>query len=451
MSGIAVANPLLMRQQRFPRKAPLVGTVEPDHGMDQPIARPPAWRRYGPRVLLAILSAAILVWLLKEAGHSTYRIPIDRLSIGSVTHGRFEDFIAVRATVAPSITHYLTADQGGAVQKVLVEDGARVTAGQPLIILTNSALQLQVASREADAAGQINTLTNTKIQLEDARFKYEHDLLDIEHEISKLKSNLARDKILLDGNAIAPSTYKEEEEEYAYELKLRDASTATRDTQKRVRTSQLRQLNETLSRLNESVASARASLDALTIRAPVDGQLAALDAEVGQAKDPGAVLGQIGSPDRFKLTAQVDEFYLGRVVLKELALFTLDEHAYKARVAKIYPQVTDGTFKVDLDFTNAAPPGVQTGQAVDLKLELGGVSTALLLPNGPYYQDTGGHWIFVLSRDGRYALRRNVRLGRRNPDYTEVLEGLSADDRVIISGYEAFQKIERIEFQQGTS
>jgi HlyD family secretion protein len=440
-----------MNQQTFPRKAPLVATAELGQGMDQPIARAPAWRRYGPYALLAALGAALLVWLVKESSHSTYRIATDRLSIGTVTRGRFEDFIAVRAAAAPSITHYLTADQGGAVQKVLVEDGAKVKAGQPLIVLANSALQLQIASREADAAGQINTLNNTKLQLEDARFKYEHDLLDIEHAIGTLKSNLARDKVLLDGNAMAPSTYKQEEEELAYELKLRDATAATRDRQERMRASQLRQLNETLSRLNESVASARASLEALTIRAPIDGQLTALDAEVGQAKEPGAVLGQVGDPDHFKLTAQVDEFYLGRVILKELALFTLDEHAYKARVAKIYPQVTEGTFKVDLDFTGTVPPGLQNGQAIDLKLELGGVSTALLLPNGPFYQDTGGRWVFVLSPDGRYAVRRNVRLGRRNPDYTEVLEGLTAGERVIISGYEAFQKIERIELQKGTS
>ncbi len=172
---------------------------------------------------------SVSVWLLAHTNSHVYRVPIDRLTFGEVTRGPFEDFIAVRSTVAPFATRYLTADQGGTVKQVLVEDGATVKAGQPLIILANTTLQLQVASREADTASQINALENTKLQLEETRFKYQHDLLDIEHQISKLTGDLARDKILLDGNAIAPAIYKQEQEEYSYELKLRDATIASRD------------------------------------------------------------------------------------------------------------------------------------------------------------------------------------------------------------------------------
>jgi HlyD family secretion protein len=333
------------------------------------------------------------------------------------------------------------------VKEVLVEDGAEVKAGQPLVVLTNATLQLQVASREADTAGQINALENTKIQLEETRFKYEHDLLDIEHQISKLTGDLARDKILLDGNAIAPSIYRQEQEEYAYELKLRDATRASGDAEKAVRTSQLKQLQDTLVRLKASSATAAASLDALTIRAPTDGQLTALTAEVGQSKAQGAVLGQVDSLDRFKLTALVDEFYLGRIVLGQSAIFTSDGRDYKATVAKIYPQVTNGTFRIDLHFENP-PQGIHTGQAFDLKLELGRAATALMLPNGPFYQETGGNWIFVVAPDGQYATRRTVRLGRRNPQHVEVVDGLAPGEKVIVSGYEAFQKIDRVEFDK---
>lgn len=361
--------------------------------------------------------------------------------------GAFDDFIAVRATAAPYVTRYLTAEQGGAVEQVLVEDGASVKAGQPLIILANAALQLQVASREADVANQINALENTRLQLEDARFRYEHDLLDIEHQISRLKGDVARDKILLDGNAIAPSLYQQEEEEYAYEVKLRDATVASRDAQRAVRLRELAQLRETLARLNESIVSAKASLDGLTIRAPTDGQLTALDAEVGQTKAQGAVLGQVDSLDRFKLTAQIDEFYLGRVVLGQLAQFNIDERDYSARVAKIYPQIANGTFRVDLELGDPTPQGVHTGQAVDIRLRLGGASRALLLPNGPFYQDTGGRWVFVISADEHHATRRNVRLGRRNPESIEVIEGLNRGERVIVSSYAAFQKFERIDIE----
>jgi len=415
--------------------------------MDTPLIRRPAWRRYAPYVSGAVLLLGAIVWLLARAHNHVYRVPVDRLTLGEVTQGPFEDFIAVRSTAAPFTTRYLTADQGGTVKEVPAEDGTTVKVGQPLIILANTALQLQVASREADTASQINALENTKLQLEETRFKYQHDLLDIEHQISKLTGDLARDKILLDGNAIAPATYRQEQEEYAYQLQLRDATVASRDAEQGVRTSQLAQLQETLARLNDSIATAKASLDALTVRAPTDGQLTALNAEVGQSKAPGTVLGQVDSLDRFKLAAQVDEFYLGRVVLGQAALFSSDGRDYKASVAKIYPQVANGTFRIDLNFDNPAPQGIHTGQAFDIRLELGRAATAKMLPNGPFYQETGGNWVFVVAPDGRYATRRPVRLGRRNPEHVEVIDGLQSGEKVIVSGYEAFQKIERVEFE----
>jgi HlyD family secretion protein len=398
-------------------------------------------------VLAAAVVVVIALWALGTVGERVARVAADRLTIGSVKRALFNDFIPVRATAAPFATHYLTAEQGGSVEQVLVEDGAQVKVGEPLIVLANAALQLQVASREADAASQINTLENTRLQLEDARFRYEHDLLDIEHEISRLKSDLARDKILLDGNALAPAVYKQEEEEYAYELQLRAATIASRDVQQAVRARELSQLRETLERLNRSIATARASLDGLTIRAPMDGQLTALDAEVGQPKAQGAVLGQIDSLDRFKITAQVDEFYLGRVVLGQVADFNIDERRYSARVAKIYPQIANGTFKVDLELGERQPQGMHTGQAIDIRLQLGGPSNALVLPNGPFYQDTGGHWVFVISADGRHATRRAVSLGRRNPDNVEILQGLQPGERVIVSSYAAFQKVEQLDIE----
>jgi HlyD family secretion protein len=437
-----------MRDDIFGAKSagPADSPVPGGSSMDRQLTRPPLWRRYAPYVIGAVLVLGVATWLLIGTGGHVYRVPADRVTLGTVTQGPFEDFIAVRGAVAPFITDYLTTDQGGAVKQVLVEDGANVKAGQPLIVLANAALQLQVASHQADTAGQINTLENTELQLEETRFKYQHDLLDIEHAISKLKGELGRDKILLDGNAIAPTTYKEEQEEYDYELKLRDATVASRDAEQKVRATQLAQLQTTLASLKSSVAIANAGIDALTIRAPMDGQLTALDVEVGQSKAQGAVLGQIDSLDKFKLTAQVDEFYLGRIVLGQEALFTIDGRDFRASVAKIYPQVANGTFKVDLHFAGTPPAGIHNGQAVDMKVELGGAARALMLPSGSFYQDTGGNWVFVVSDNGHYATRRNVRLGRRNPEYIEVLDGLSAGEKVIVSSYQAFQTMDRVEF-----
>jgi HlyD family secretion protein len=396
--------------------------------MDRPLARSRTWRRVLPFGVICLVALGAVAWLALERskGH-VFRLPMNRVTIATVAEGPFEDYIAVRGTVAPLIIDYLTTDQGGTVKQVLVEDGAMVKSGQKLIILSNPALQLQVAAQQ--------------ITFEQTRFKYRHDLLEIEHQISKLKSDLERDKILLDGNAIAPSTYEQELEEYKYNVKLRDATIASRDVEQRVRATQL---------IGQSAGAqadiANAGVDALTVRAPMDGQLTALDAEVGQSKSQGAVLGQVNSADRFKLTAQVDEFYLGHMSLGQEALFTVDGHGFRAKIAKVYPQVINGTFKVDLHFEGSEPNNIHVGQAVDLKVELGGASQSVIVANGPFYQDTGGNWAFVVAPNGAYAERRNIRLGRRNPDYVEVVDGLKPGEKIIVSGYETFQKIDRVEF-----
>lgn len=390
----------------------------------------------------------IAIWLLRGASISTYRVPADQLTIGTVTRGKFEDYIAVRATVAPLTTNYLTTEQGGVVRQVLAEDGATVKAGQPLIVLSNAALSLQVTSREASTASQINAIESTRLQLEQTRFQYQRDLLDTQHQIAVLRSNLARDKILLDGKAIAPSLYAQEQEQYRYELELRDATIASRDAEQRVRAAQLSQLGKTLASLRDDIATAKASLDDLIIRAPMNGQLTALDAQVGESKPAGTVLGEVDSLDRFKLTALVDEFYIGRVALGQIARFDVGGRELEAQIVMIHPQVSDGTFKVDLHFSGPAPQGLQVGQAIDTRLELGGASTASMLPNGPFYQDTGGNWAFVLTPAGRYAIRRNIQLGRRNPDDVEVLQGLEPGERVVISSYQGFKDVDRIELEK---
>jgi HlyD family secretion protein len=397
--------------------------------MDRALSRKPRWRIYALIGAALALALGAGIWLLNGSRGSVYRVPINRLTVATVTEGPFEDYIAVRGAVAPFIIDYLTTDQGGTVKQVLVEDGAMVRAGQPLIILSNPALQLQVAAQQ--------------LTFEQNRFKYENDLLDIEHQISRLKNDLARDKVLLDGNAIAPSTYKQEQEDYDYYLKLRAATIASRDVEQRVRTTQL---TGATPGLGARVDVANAGVEALTVRAPMDGQLTALDAEVGESKAQGAVLGQVNSADRFKLTAQVDEFYLGRMALEQTALFSVEGSDYRAKVAKVYPQVVNGTFKVDLYFEGAPPTGIHVGQAIDLRVELGGAAHAVLLPNGPFYQDTGGSWVFALDSSGRSATRRNVRLGRRNPDFVEVIDGLRPGEKVIVSGYEAFLKMDRVDF-----
>ena len=396
-------------------------------GQDRRIARKARWPRY---VAIAVVLAAVIgggAWLLARSGGNVYRAPLSQLTIGTVHEGAFEDYIAVRGSVAPLLTAYLTTEQGGTVKQVLAEDGALVKQGQALLILSNPALELQVAAQQ--------------LSFEQTRFKYQQDLLNIQHQIDKLKADLERDKILLDGNALAPSVYRQEQQELEYNQKLQAATIASHAAEEKVRATQL-----TGAQAGANVDITRAGVEALTIRAPMDGQLTALDAEIGQSKPTGAVMGQVNSQDRFKLIAQVDEFYLGQIAVGQGARFTIDGREFHAKVAKVYPQVVNGTFKADFHFDGDAPTGIHVGQAIDMRIELGGAQQAVMLPNGPFYQDTGGNWIFVVTPDGSAAIRRNVKLGRRNPEFVEVTEGLKPGERAIVSGYEAFLKMDRIEF-----
>jgi HlyD family secretion protein len=391
-----------------------------------------------------LLSVVLFAWFLHRVQRNTFSIPASQLTIGTVTRGVFEDYIPLRSTVAPLTTYYLTTEQGGIVKQVLAADGSSVKAGDPLIVLSNAALQLEVTSRAAATAAQINALENTRLQLEQTRFQYERDLLDIDHQIEVLKGNLERDKILLDGHAISPRTYAQEQSQYDYELKLREATLASRDAGQSVRSRQFALLGQTLDSLKASDKLAVSSLDALTIRAPVNGQFTNVSARNGESAAAGSVLGQVEAGDGFKLNAQVDEFYLRRLALGQLARFDISGEPFQATVSRIYPQVKDGTFKIELTFGDRTPPSIAVGQAIDVRLSVGGSRPALLIPNGPFYQSTSGRWVFVLSPDGREATRRTVDLGRKNPDAVEVLQGLYLGEKVVTSGYDGFQDIDRL-------
>lgn len=415
-------------------------------GMDRVVTRKRSWKDFAPFVAGAFF-LIIAIWILAGMGGTVYRVPADQLTISTVSRGAFEDYAAVQGAVAPFTTVYLTTAQGGSVAEVLVEDGTMVKAGQPLIRLTNPELQKQYAQSELDTARQSSDLQNTQLQLEQSRFKTQSDLLDIEYQLSSLKSDIERDKRLLAAGALARATYEKDQAKYSYQTKLHAATRATFHTASRIRTAQLETLKKTQEELKANLAAAKQSIDDLTIRAPMAGQLTALDAKNGQSKAAGAVLGQVDSLNRFKLTANVDEFYLGRVRRGQRAILTMDSANYTAEVAKIYPQVKDGTFKVDLYFTGKAPDGIHTGQTVDFKLQLGGAEQAILLPVGSFYQDTGGTWAFVLSKNGHTATKRNIRIGRRNPAYLEVLEGLKPGDQVITSAYTAFKNVDEVKIK----
>jgi HlyD family secretion protein len=355
----------------------------------------------------------------------------------------FEDFIPLRGRLVPRSTVYLDAIEGGRVEQVLIEDGALVDAGEPIAMLSNTNLQLEVLGREAAVTEQLNNMRTIELQLEQNRLSHKRNLVEIEYQVTRLNRAIDRQRELASKNLVSQSTIDELDDELTYYRNRREVTLESQATDTRMQEQQLRQLREAGDQLQASLGFARKNLDDLNIRAPVAGKLSGFNIEVGQSIARGGRLGQIDDPDGYKLNVSIDEYYLGRVDLEQTAVAEHGRQNLGLRVAKIYPQVNNGQFEVDMTF-NDEPAGLRRGQTLQVKLTLGDNTDALLIPNGSFYQETGGNWVFVVSADGTEAVRRDVRLGRRNTDYIEVLDGLEAGERVVTSPYTNYVGMERL-------
>ncbi|MCZ6617361.1 MAG: HlyD family efflux transporter periplasmic adaptor subunit [Gammaproteobacteria bacterium] len=414
-------------------------------GMDRPIER----RRTRP-LLVAGLSVVVLagvVWFLYSAGASGTSFTLDgqRIQIGDVRRGVYEDFIPLRASVEPEKTVYLDAVEGGRVERVIVEEGAIVEAGQPLLELSNTSLQLDVIGREAEVSEQLNNLRNTQLAIEQNRLKLRSDLIEIDYQVTKLTRLIDRYQHLEADRYVSRQDYENAQDELAYWKARRQVTEESQRQDERIRVVQMEQLENSVDQLQRNLGIARSNLEDLLLKAPRAGQLTALDAEVGESKFPGQRLGQIDDVDRFKASALVNEFYLNRVRVGQRAALTLTGKDYQLEVTKVYSEVKAAQFEIDLRFVDAAPTAIRRGQTLQLRLVLGDLlEQAVLLPNGPFYNDTGGAWVFVLDANGSVAQRREVSLGRRNPGEIEVLSGLVPGDRVITSSYNNFINVDRL-------
>ncbi len=396
---------------------------------------------YAAGSLLAIVFAWWLVDML--LGGRSLSVNSQRLFISPVTVGTFEDFIPLRGRLVPSSTVYLDAIEGGRVEQVLVEDGAVVEAGDPIALLSNTNLQLEVLGREAAVTEQLNNMRTIELQLEQNRLAHKRNLVEIDYQIVRLNRSIERQRDLAAQDLVSQSTVDELQDELDYYQNRRAVTLESQETDARMQEQQLQQLRAANDSLLASLTFARKNLDDLNVRAPVDGKLSGFDIEVGQSIVRGGRLGQIDDPDGFKLNAKIDEFYLGRVDLQQVATAEHSGREYDLRVAKIYPQVNNGQFEVDMIF-EAEPAGARRGQTLQLRLTLGDNSDAVLIPNGSFYQETGGNWVFVVSADGSEAVKRTVRLGRRNTDFIEVLDGLEPGERVITSPYTSYVDMDRL-------
>jgi len=391
--------------------------------------------------ILALLFAWWLVGML--LGGRSLSVNAQRIFVSPVTVGTFEDFIPLRGRLVPRSTVYLDAVEGGRVEQVLVEDGVLVEAGDAIALLSNTNLQLEVLGREAAVTEQLNNMRTIELQLEQNRLSHKRNLVEIDYQIIRLNRSITRQRELAAKNLVSQSTVDELQDELNYYENRRDVTLESQATDTRMQAQQLRQLRDAGDQLQAGLGFARKNLDDLNVRAPVNGKLSGFNIELGQSIVRGGRLGQIDDPDGYKLNVQIDEFYLGRVDLQQLATADHGNRSYELQVAKIYPQVNNGQFEVDMLFSEE-PLGMRRGQTMQLKLTLGDNADALLIPNGAFYQETGGNWLFVVSPDGTEAVKRPVRLGRRNTDFIEVLDGLEPGEKVITSPYTSYVGMDRL-------
>jgi HlyD family secretion protein len=413
-------------------------------GMDRVVEkkRPPA--RIAAYAALAVALAAFAWWLVDmRLGGRSLSVNAQRVFVSPVTVGTFEDFIPLRGRLVPRSTVYLDAIEGGRVEQVLVEDGALVEAGDPIAILSNTNLQLEVLGREAAVTEQLNNMRTIELQLEQNRLSHKRNLVEIDYQIIRLNRSIERQRELARTELVSQSTVDELQDELDYYVKRREVTLESQATDARMQTQQLQQLRDAGAQLQTSLTFARKNLDDLNVRAPVGGKLSGFNIEVGESIVRGGRLGQIDDPDGYKLNVEIDEFYLGRVDLEQVATAELGGRTYDLQVAKIYPQVNGGKFEVDMVF-DKEPEGMRRGQTMQVRLTLGDNADAVLIPNGSFYQETGGNWVFVVSPDGSEAIKRSVRLGRRNTDFIEVLDGLEPGERVITSPYTSYVGMDRL-------
>lgn len=417
--------------------------------MDRVVVRKPVDKRVmvGGGAAAALL-LILLFWMFAPRADSM-SVPRERLVISTAQSGTFDDFLPLRGRVTPLVTVYLDAVEGGRVDQKLVEDGAQVTQGQLLAVLSNAELQLSTLEKQAEVEQQLNNMRSQELALTQTRNNNLRDLNQAETDLTKAKRQYDLYKPLADQGFVAMKAFNDARDDMNYqENRLRILKQSVAESEA-LQTSQLGQLRSAAGSLNSSMGIARSNLGQLSIRAPVTGELSGFDIQLGQSLQQGERIGQIDSAGGNKLQADVDEYYLGRVHVGQTATADADGKTYRLKVAKVYPQVRNGQFQIDLVFDGPAPSSVQRGQTLQTKLTLGDSAKALLIPNGAFFNDTGGNWVFVVDKSGNGATRRQVQLGRRNADYIEILGGLSPGERVITSSYSGLTDKAHLTFSSG--
>jgi HlyD family secretion protein len=402
-----------------------------------------------PKKIAAVAGGAFIVFLFIYAfvfrdSRSKLNVERDKITIATVVKGPFKEFVPQTGTVVPITTHYLTAEEGGRVIEKYIEEGTHVELAQPIIKLENTTLLMDIMYREAELFRQIDNLRGTRLQMERNRLEIQGALILLDYQIIEQKRQKDRYQTLWDKNLESKEMFDQAKNQYEYSLKRRALTLETFNKDSVFRELQVKQLETSVARMQENLKIVKQKQDNLTLRAPIKGHLTSLQAEIGESKNRGQPLGQIDVLDGFKIRVGVDEFYIARINKGQKGEFEFAGKTYFLIVNRIYPQVIEGRFQVDMLFEGQEAVGIRRGMTVHVRIDLSDLSEEVLLAKGGFYQKTGGQWVYVLDESEGFAVKRSIKIGRQNSQYYTISDGLELGDKVIVSSYESYGDIDML-------
>ncbi len=399
-------------------------------------------RKHLPYIAGGAALLVLVLWIIFGNHASTLRVDARSLSIGEVKRDQFNDFVRVDGQVQPITVVQLSPEEGGIVQELVVEEGAQVHRGDVIVRLSNSNLELQILNAEAELAEKQNLLRNTQVAMEQDRLRNKTEKLQLDLDITRRLRTYRQQEQLYNEKLIAREDFVQAKEDYELARRKHALIVERLRQDSLYRSIQMSQMEDNLSNMRRNVLLIRERKDKLEVRSPIDGELGLLDVVLGQNVQPGQKIGQINDLSDYKVEALIDEHYIDRVRTGLNATFDRQGAHFALTVRKVYPEVRDGKFRTDFVFTGERPDNIRSGQTYYINLELGQPTECVMIPKGTFFQSTGGNWIFVVDRDGKRAYRRKIKIGRQNPQYYEVTEGLEPGERVIVSGYESYKNSE---------
>ena len=388
--------------------------------------------------LAGALFLLFVVWLLVRDNSSTLRVDARTISVGTVARGEFNDYIRVTGQVQPITTVQLSPLEAGIVERLVVEEGASVRKGDVLVELSNTSLTLEILNSEAELAEKQNILRNTLISMEQQKLDLRLDKVQLDLDVERKRRTWQQNEELYRSNLIAREDWLQSKEDYELAAKKRELNIERQIQDSLYRTVQIEQMEDNLANMKRNMELIRQRIGNLQVKSPIDGEVGLLDVVLGQSITSGQKIGQVNDLSDYKVEAEIDESYIDRVRAGLDATFERQDTAFTMRLRKVYPEVRNGQFRADFTFVGAHPRNIRSGQTYYLHLELGQPTDAVIIPRGSFYQSTGGAWIYVVAPEGDRAYKRQIRIGRQNPQYYEVLEGLEPGERVIVSGYENY-------------